>query len=279
MLYNLREYHRPTDLDEAIRLLRRETIRTVVLGGGVSVVGEGTSEIEAVVDLDGLGLDFVKHEGHVLKIGAMVRIQTLVDTLASVAKGALAETARRMAGWHIRNASTVGGALADGNVHTPLCVMLAALDTTITLYDGKAEYTTEWKTLAEHVRNSGLHGEVITSITIDTPPELGAAYEQVARTHADLPIVSAAAVARQSTGGRIAVTATIGGLLHGIATVKGEVSQGKNIDEVLDQIAAFGDDYEAYQSDYRGSASYRRSVAMTLAKRTVDRAVKDADLT
>ena len=277
MLYNLREYHRPTDLGEAIRLLRREDIHTVAIGGGVSVVGEGTPEIEAVVDLDGLGLDFLEHEGSILRIGTMVRIQTLVETLDSVASGSLAETARRMAGWHVRNASTLGGALASGNIHAPLCVMLAALDATVTLYDGKTEQTSTWQVLAERVRQSGLHGELIIAITFDAPPGIGAAYEQVARTPADQPIVSAAAVARPGSRGQVVVTTVVGGLLHGLATAKGEISEGR-LDDVVAQLADFGEDEAAYQSDYRGSASYRRAAAMILARRTMGRAVKEVDL-
>ena len=277
MLYNLREYHRPTDLDEAIRLLHREDIHTVVIGGGVSVVGEGTPEIEAVVDLEDLGLDFLEQQGRVVRIGAMVRLQTLVETLAPLANGMLADTARRMAGWHIRNASTIGGALASGNLHTPLCVMLAALDATVTIYDGQTEQLISWIALAEQIEQSGLQGALITAVTLDVPAGIGAAYEQVGRTPADLPIVSAAAVARPLNGDRIAVTAAIGGLLHSIATVKGEVSRG-NIDVVVAQMDAFGDDESLYQTDYRGSTNYRRSIAKTLASRTLDRAVKDADL-
>ena len=50
-LYNLREYHRPTDIDEAVRLLRRKDVHTIVLAGGTTAIGEGSPEIEAVVGL------------------------------------------------------------------------------------------------------------------------------------------------------------------------------------------------------------------------------------
>src|SRR5574341_1743176 len=91
MLYNVREYHRPTDLAEALRLLRRTDIKTIALAGGVSVVGEGTSDIEAVVDLDGLNLDFVDITDESIRLGATVRLQTVVDQLTYVGSGVLAE--------------------------------------------------------------------------------------------------------------------------------------------------------------------------------------------
>src|SRR4051812_18752482 len=103
MLYNLREYHRPTEIAEALRLLQRTDIRTVPIGGGTTVIGEGTPEIEAVVDLSELGLDTIKRESNLLHLGATVCLQSLVDDLKDVANGLLSEGARRMAGWNIRN--------------------------------------------------------------------------------------------------------------------------------------------------------------------------------
>src|SRR5687767_10996925 len=117
MLYNMREYHRPTDLDEAIRLLQRSDIYTVPMGGGVTVVGEGTPDIEAVVDLDGLNLGFIERDGDTVRIGATVHLQAIVEELRDVAGGALSDTARRVAGWNVRNAATLGGLLASGDVN------------------------------------------------------------------------------------------------------------------------------------------------------------------
>ena len=39
-LYNVREYHQPTDLDEALTLIRRRDITSVPVAGGVTVAGK-----------------------------------------------------------------------------------------------------------------------------------------------------------------------------------------------------------------------------------------------
>src|SRR5574341_1038441 len=126
MFYNLKEYHRPTDLAEAYRLLQRTDIRTIALASGVAVAGEAMPDVEAVVDLSDAGLDFIKREGDLLQIGAMTRLQTIVDELGDVADGLLSCTAHLMAGWHVRNMATVSSPLAMGDIHMPLSVALAA---------------------------------------------------------------------------------------------------------------------------------------------------------
>ena len=58
MLLNLREYHRPGDEEgvaQALKLLSRPGIRTVLLAGGDALVGAADPTVEAVVDLTGAG--------------------------------------------------------------------------------------------------------------------------------------------------------------------------------------------------------------------------------
>ena len=62
MLLNLREYHRPAEAGEqdglahALDLLARPQVHTVPLAGGDCLNGSGDPTIEAVVDLQALGL-------------------------------------------------------------------------------------------------------------------------------------------------------------------------------------------------------------------------------
>src|SRR5574341_1847183 len=210
MLYNVREYHRPTDLAEALRLLRRTDIKTIALAGGVSVVGEGTSDIEAVVDLDGLNLDFVDITDESIRLGATVRLQRVVDQLTYVGSGVLAEAARRMAGLNLRNAATLGGALAGGDADSPLGVVLAVLDVRLTLYD-EQEHIERWVDLATRASRDWARGALITAVSFDYSDRFAMAYEQVARTPADYPIVCAAALANPLSP---SVAVSIGGLLN-----------------------------------------------------------------
>jgi carbon-monoxide dehydrogenase medium subunit len=275
-LYNLREYHRPTNIDEALKLLHRKNIRTVALAGGTNTVGEATPDIEAVVDLDGLGLDFIEHKDGALVMGAMLRLQTVVEKLHDVADGLLANAARRTAGWHVRNAATVGGVLASRDIHSPLSVALAALNARVKIYGQTGEMAL-WSELSSQIDDKGLKGKLITAVSLSLPAgPLGAAYEQVARTTADRPIVCAASVARQTGDGGLDVTTVIGGLVHQLVVInhRGKLSKPDQArDSLLDQLDRRHSPETAYFSDFLGSAEYRRGVAPLLAHRALETAL------
>ncbi|MBN1427807.1 MAG: FAD binding domain-containing protein [Anaerolineae bacterium] len=271
VLYNLREYHRPDDLDEAVRLLQRKEIRTIPLAGGIGVVGEGSSEIEAVVDLSALSLDFIEYENNTLFLGAMVRIEALVEELGYLADDLLAETARHVAGLNVRNVATLGGLLASGNIHSPLSVALAAMKARVKLY-GQAGEMLFWSDLAGEVCLNGLRGRLITTITIKLPDGLiGAGYRQVARTPADQPIVCAASIAYHTAEGMIETSTCIGGLLGNRLIVIEHTFDHDNLAAAAE--TPFGPivperTAEAlYLSDFLGSAEYRRHIAPILAQR------------
>ncbi len=268
MLYNLREYHRPTDLGEALRLIGRTEVRTVPLSGGTCLVGEGASQIEAVVDLAGLGLDFIERKDSILRVGAMVRLQTLVEELRDVADGLLAKTAHRMAGLHVRNAMTIGGVLAGRDLHTPLSAALAALQARVAI-TGQGEEQPVWPAIPPE----RIEGQIITAVEIDLPQgQVGAAYEQVGRTPADHPIVCSAAIAC-ANGGQIVARTAIGGLLSDDLVLIGDTFRGSNASfEAIEQLVNAIP--EAMLLDnFLGSSAYRRGVAPVLARRALTAAL------
>lgn len=270
MLYNLREYHRPRDVEEALELLRRTDIRTVPLAGGTELVGQRNPGIEAVVDLSELGFDRILAENGTLRIGATVRLQTLAEELGGVFGGLLAETAHRMAGWHVRNAATVGGTLAGGKLHSPLSVALAALGAEVVI-TGQEEVLL-WPDLPE----GGMDGQLITDVIITVyESEIGTAYEQVGRTPADQPIVSAAAAVRQVESGMLTARVVVGGLLADELQMLDLGIKQSDLDiDPVDGIAADADD-AALISDYLGSADYRRAVAPVMARRALTAALEN----
>ncbi len=261
MLYNLHEYHRPTDLNEALRLLRRQDLHTLPLAGGTAIVGQGGAQVEAVVDLSALGLDFLKREGRTLRLGAMVRLQAMVEGLAGVADGLLSDAAQRMAGWHIRNTATLGGVLAGGDLHSPLSVTLAALDAQVAVTGN--DNLLPWPNLAP----DALAGQLLTGVVVILPEgEMAAAYEQVARTPADQPIVCAATVLHRVSGEQLAGRTVVGGLLvDALRIVNYEtIRPGADVDNMALTMRS-----DTVMSNYLGSAEYRSSVAPVLARRTL----------
>jgi CO/xanthine dehydrogenase FAD-binding subunit len=272
MLYNLKEVHRPAKMEEALDLLQRTDVRTLPLAGGTALVGRDDPDVEAVVDLAGLGLSFVERGGGVLRLGATVTLQTIVDDLPDVGGGLLAECAHRMAGWHVRNAATLGGSLVGGGVHSPLSVALAALGAQLEI-TGQGD-PIPWPDLPD----GALDGQLITAVQIGLPTgALGAAYEQVARTDADQPIVCAAGVARDLGDGMISARTVVGGLLaDSLRSIDLAVERQSPDFGPVDALSDGLPD-DALVHDFLGGPDYRRAVAPVLARRALDAALAALD--
>src|SRR5439155_24531798 len=114
------DYHAPTTLAEAVALLSRFGEGAKVLSGGQSLLPLlklrlGTAE--HLVDIGRIpGLEYIKEEGGVLKIGGRTRESALEQSDLIHAKyPLLAETAAVIADPLVRNLATVGGNLAHGD--------------------------------------------------------------------------------------------------------------------------------------------------------------------
>ncbi len=177
------EYHRPENLEQAKKLLNRETPLTIPLGGGTLV--SRPSEIPiAVVDLQSLGLDHITWDSEKAKwhIGAMTRLQDLVEC-KDLPIG-LRQAARRETSINLRRSGTLGGVLIATDGKSPLLGSLLALDVKITWEPGrKSIYLGEWLAKDREKRP----GKLITEIEFNNPVE--AEYDDVARSPEDRPIV------------------------------------------------------------------------------------------
>jgi len=102
------EYHRPQNIQEALRLLSRKDPVTVPLGGGTILSRFSTGPLE-VVDLQLLHLDKIEKKGEFLSIGATTTLQALMD-YSDRAKS-LKESLLFEGTHHLRQVATVGGTL------------------------------------------------------------------------------------------------------------------------------------------------------------------------
>jgi xanthine dehydrogenase YagS FAD-binding subunit len=103
-------------IDEAVSFLRRYEDKADVIAGGTDLLGKMKDEIlprypEALINIKTIpGLDFIKEEGGVLRIGALARLEDIgKDSMIREKYTALAEAAMRTASPHIREMGTIGG--------------------------------------------------------------------------------------------------------------------------------------------------------------------------
>jgi aerobic carbon-monoxide dehydrogenase medium subunit len=122
------EYHRPTTLDDALKLLSQPNTRP--LGGG-TVLTQYKDESFAVVDLQALGLDKIHKVGDKLEIGATVTLSLLLES--AYIPPALAEALRLETPLNLRNMGTVAGTLVTCTGRSTFSTAMLALDAKLTI--------------------------------------------------------------------------------------------------------------------------------------------------
>jgi CO/xanthine dehydrogenase FAD-binding subunit len=206
------EYHRPQTLEEALALLSRTKIVTIPLGGGTflnspaSAAHFPTNNDIAVVDLQALGLNTFERNGTLIKIGATVTLQAMLD-IPGLAE-AIYCAVRNETTFNLRQVATVAGTLVAAGGRSPFATVMLALDARLTILPDE-----EVISLGDllPLRLERLHRRLITKISV--PASMRLAYEYVARTPADQPLVCTAVARWPSGRTRLAV----GG--HGVAPV------------------------------------------------------------
>lgn len=276
MLINLTEYHRPHDLQEALQLLRRLRPRTVPLAGGSTLIGSEDRSVEAVVDLQNLGLRYVKMDldSQAVLIGAMATLTDVSrsDAVQRIYDGIIAEAAHRCAGSVLRNQATIGGAVAVADPADELLVVLLACDAHVTVCASDAIHlplaeflTRREELLAEHA--------LITEVALSSPQrQAGAAVQRIARTPADALIVCVAAVLGFSNGMCTIARLALGGVAETpVRLPKVEVmlvGQAVN-SELIEAAAERVSELVDPTGDFRGSAAYRKAMAGVLSARAL----------
>ena len=235
------QYHRPSTIDEALALLSRTGVTTRPIGGGTSLVGEEIAIETEVVDLQTACRDSITENGDAVEIGAMARLQDLVDS--SLVPPLLRELALREGPNTLRNAATLGGTIASADPESELLAGLLVHEaaTAISGRDG----TTEVSLPVLLADSSLLSNGIIVSVSVDKSGTTASA--RTGRTPADVPIV--AAVGRSAPGGNLlAVT--------GIASTPLLLTPPE-----IDSLNP--------PSDFRGSSEYRKGLAQTLSARVL----------
>ncbi len=251
-------YHRPESLEQALQLLNRPSPRTLPLGGG-TLLSHPSPESFEVVDLQSLGLNYIRTRGKDLELGATVSLQQFLES--EYCPESIEPALKLEAPLNLRNAATIAGTLITCDGRSTLTTALLAFDARLNLIhlpssavcNPSSEFNRQSSVVSLGdflpLRPFGL----ISQITI--PTRIKFTFQSVSRTPADKPIVCAALAQWPSGRTRLA----LGGC-------------GKSPLLAMDGTAS--DDLEAAArncfhdaSDEWASAEYRLDIASILAKR------------
>jgi CO/xanthine dehydrogenase FAD-binding subunit len=259
------EYLRPQTLEETLQWIARPHPLTLPLGGGTVLNAPHTGEY-AVADLQSLPLKSIVLRGSTLEIGATTTLQALLDF--SDLQPALKTAIQHEATYNLRQVGTMAGTLIASDGRSPFAAAMLALDAQLALLPGD-----EQSNLGDvlHLRQSLISNSsisntqyptsflphrLITTLILSTKTAL--AYQYVARTPADRPLVTVAAARWPS--GRVRIV--VGGW-GGTPRLALDAPEAGGVEFAVRNITA-----EA--GDQWGSAEYRQDVAVTLAKRAME---------
>jgi putative selenate reductase FAD-binding subunit len=251
------QYFRPLTLEEALQLLSRPNIYP--LGGGTVLTRPG-NESFSVVDLQALGLGSLNRFGDRLEIGATVTLQSLLES--SYITEPLKATITLETPLNLRTMGTVAGTLVTCDGRSPFATIMLALDAKL-IFAANNEPITLGNYLPSRVGADGanpIHPAPAKLITkIEIPLNVKLAFESVARTPADKPIVCVALAQWPSGRARLA--------LGGYGTAPRLALDGGAPNDLeaaaRNAFAEAGDDW--------ASKEYRSEMAAVLAKRCLEK--------
>ena len=283
------EYHAPTSLPEAIGLLGKlgqAGEEAKILSGGQSLLPLLKLRFARpghLIDINRIpGLDYLKEEGGVLRIGALVREAALEASPVVRAKyPILIDTAAVIADPIVRNQATVCGNLAHGDPANDHPATMLALGAEVVATGPKGARTIPVKQFFTAVFTTALESnEVLTEIRIPAPPPgSGGAYVKLERKVGDFATAGAAAVL--VIGGGVIEAAGIGLTNLGPTPIKAtdaeQFLKGKKPDaatfaEAAKRAAAA----TAPNPDRRGTVEYKQNMARVLTQRALTRAAQRA---
>lgn len=273
-------YLRPIGVAEAVKLLAEYGEKARLIAGGTDVLVERDPQVEVLIDITGVGLDYINSDGQGVKIGAA---STFADIAVSPALckspyDILAEAARQMGTPQVRNLATIGGNICSAVPSADSAPALLALDATLSIVGPTGGRSMQIADFFQGVRDNALdRDEVLTEIQLPTlPAHTGAAFIKKGRVAAgDLAIVNVAIRITMATDNtceevRIALGAVAPTPLR-VKQAEAMLQGQKPQDELIEKVAAQASKEIKPISDVRSSAEYRR----TLSRILVERALKE----
>lgn len=284
-LTSVKEYFTPSGIEEVFELLATHGDSALIVAGGSFVHGLDARDlltgIEALIDIQNVGIDQVSSDSTGLTIGAMVKfteLQQLDKVQNSAAFGAVRD-ALTYPPTQIKNVATIGGNIAAACPYFDLPTAVMVLDGVVQARGPGGSRDIELQDFFEDLFQNTLEdNEFVTDLFFPQLPSRSASAFTKLETNAnDLAIVNVATrltlddsgtcqAARVAVGGGVAETP--------VRAVSAEnLLQGQKISsELIEQAGVAAQSDLQPMSDHRASAAYRSAIAKTLTQRTLQRA-------
>ena len=237
-----------------------------------------------IIDINAIsGLDYLKEEGGMLKIGALVR-ESALESSPIIAKKfpILADAAKVIADPLVRNRATIVGNLAHGDPANDHPAVMLALGAELVAAAGGGERVISINDFFLDTLTTSLkEGEILKEVRVPVPPaKSGGAYLKIERKVGDFAIVAVAAQITLDDKGKIK-SAGIGLTNVGNVPIKATAAEAALVGKTPDE-AAFAEagkkaaEASRPASDNRAPAEYKKSMVREYTIRALRLAVERA---
>lgn len=284
------EYHRPTELEQALELLSEHKEDCKIIAGGTDLIPaarQGRMLLPRrihIIDISSIKeLDYIIKDGALIRIGATARLSEIgMSAVVKEHLPILADAASQMGSLQVRNLGTIGGNLCNASPAADTASPLLVLDARVNvrgidrqrLVPLKGFFTGPGKTTLAP-------GEILAEVQIPlTKPAGSSCFIKLGRRNAfTLSIVSVATLVKVKDG----IFDDIRIALGSVAPTPFRASKAEEHligEKVNEQVIDDGANVVASEvkpiSDVRAGAEYRRDMSFVLTKRAISLSVQRA---
>ena len=278
------EYSAPTNLQEALGLLRGENVK--VLAGGMSLIPLMKLRLalpEQLVDLGRIpDLNTIREDNGALRIGATTtHYQVESSALIRSKCPLLAEAASNIGDIQVRNMGTIAGSIAHADPAADYPASLLALEARVLLMNAKSQREIPIADFFVDTFTTALEpGEIIREVVVPIEDQsVGTSYQKMFQPASGFAIVGVAARVRKA-GGKISMARV------GVTGLSGKPYRANSVEKTLEGTAGAASDIQKAaasvadgidpNSDLHASAEYRKHLAQIYAQRALTVALSRA---
>ncbi|HEX9878659.1 MAG TPA: xanthine dehydrogenase family protein subunit M [Candidatus Binatia bacterium] len=276
------EYHDPRSVQEAVKLLGEQPGECKILSGGQSLMPLLNMRLvrpKVIVDINRIQeLNYVRPWNNGIAIGACVPLQAIeTNSLFAQRIPILREAVRQIAHPQIRTRGTVCGSIAHADSAAELPALALALDAEMVATGPSGTRTIPASDFFVSYFTTSLgSNEILTEVRFPGPPQgMAWSFMEVSRRHGDFALVGAVTGLAVDSNRKAATAARL--VYFGVGPTPIRVQEAEQA--LMGQppgAAAFKAAADAVSrsldpdNDLHASAEYRRAVAGTLTRRSLE---------
>jgi carbon-monoxide dehydrogenase medium subunit len=274
------EYLAPTQVAEAVELLRHYGEDAKLLAGGQSLVPMMKLRVarpKYLIDIHRIaGLNYIREEAGSIRVGAMTRhVQIEESPLIRERIPMLSEAASAIGDTQVRNRGTLGGALAEADPSGDYGAVVLALNAQTKCVGWRGERVILASDLFTFAYTTSLESdEILTEVIFPVPEKSSAGvYLKLERVAGDFAIAGAAVQSSLDSNGachEIGIGVTGTGVVPQKPLAVESLLRGKTITpELIDQAGRLIQEGAEPIEDLRGSASYKKKALSAMLRRAI----------